>query len=182
MGVSTSPAQLARKLERYGDEIAKANEEAVLAAAQAVKTATLPFVARATGGDYRLSGRNRSRIGVGYDLTRRGQDAEVRVAARPGGLAAWVEFGTKPHAVTSKYAPGRSRKARAALVESGDATGKGWGPRAVISFGGRTVRYARQSGGSKAKHPFRDGFRAGAEVSPKAYAEAQRRAMLSVFR
>lgn len=194
MGVSRNGAELATKITLIGSKIANSNAEAVGAAAQVVKDATIPYVRRATGGDLRLSGvgKKGARIGVRYNV--RGQ-ANATAIVSATGPAQLVERDVKPHVVTSRYSPkalGRTRARRLAsanaaatfnaLAAGGGATkGAGWDRRAVIKFGDVVARYAVQSGGSRGRFPYRDGFRAGAKLSPKAYARVQARNFAEVF-
>ena len=180
MGTSTSSAQLVGKIRRFGTEFESLNAASVAAAAQAVKDVTEPKVRRATGGDGRLSGvgRNGARIGVRYDVK---GTVNATALVKATGPAHLVESDTKPHVVASRYGPKRTRRARSSMVAAGKTVGAGWDRRAVISFGGVTVRYAVESGGSKGRHPYRDGFAAGSKMAPKAYASRQRQAFVKVF-
>lgn len=180
MGTSRTPAELSRKIVRLGAEVSSLNSGAVGAAAQVVKDTTIPYVRRATGGDGVLSGvgKNGAKIGVRYDV--RGT-VNATALVRATGPAQLVERDVKPHPVVSRYAPRRSRKARAALATSNKSVGAGWDRRAVIRFGNVVARYAVNSGGSRGRHPYRDGFSAGARLAPKAYARHQRQAFVRVF-
>lgn len=196
MGTSRTPKELARKLDRWADGIARQNRTAVEQAALAVKETTVPLIRQATGGDMRLSGVGRkggAKIGVRYDVKGNERAVAIVKATGPAHLA---ERDVKPHVVVSRYAPkkfGRSRARRGASANAaaafnalagrgGASGGFGWNRRAVIRFGNVVARYAINSGGSKGRKPYERGFSRGAEIAPKVYLKTQRQVGLGIFR
>jgi len=157
MGVSHSPAELQRKLATFQVNLANRNVRQITEAAKTIKAATLLSAAAATGGDGRLNnaGKSGARLGVGYTITKSGDDARARVKAR--GPWQLVEHPLKPHVITSRYAGG-SRRSRAAAVAAGRKL-KG-GRRAIVQtpFGPR--RFVHHPGVRTPKRPWALGVKA----------------------
>ncbi len=157
MGVSTSPQQFQRKVATLQANLKDRNYRMVTEAAKVAKMATIATATTATGGDLRLknAGRNGARLGVGYEVTRSGDDARARVRAR--GPWQLVEHPIKPHVITSRYAGG-SRKSRAARVQAGKPLGGGRRAIVMSPYGPR--RFVKHPGVRSPKRPWAKGVQA----------------------
>jgi hypothetical protein len=131
---------LARKMNRVADELRRANETAIRAAALSMTTEVRKSIeAVAPGGKLRGVGTKGGRVGARFDM--QGADKAV---IKPTGAIALIEEDTKAHQIQPKGAGPRSR---------------GSGKKAV-SFNGMAFASV-QHPGTKGKHPFAKGIEAG---------------------
>lgn len=152
MGVSTSPAQLARKFEALARDLGDTRiplNAAALAAKQA-------FIAAESGTVGRKPAGKRKLIGVRYDIKGQGTNASAVVYFT--GAAHLLLNPTRPHEILPRRRPGvrtRRRQASRALTINGSL-------RARASHPGTS---GKDPGARRAKA-------AAAKVAPKAYAKA----------
>lgn len=199
--MSRTPAELGGKLAAMAREVAD-NRDAVGAAALAIKDTTLPLVRAATGGDGKLSGvgRNGAKVGVRYDV--RGT-VNATALIRATGPAQLVERDVKPHFVFPRKARAEGVRQRTKSYMRLTAGGRqkrvavdtrsvamGFGVR--VNVGRSRIKFEGKGGdmylpfakvrGSKGRKPYERGFERGGKVAPAAYARAQRRGLVEVFR
>lgn len=183
MGTSHSAEEIARKLERLAGSIDDANRAGVLAAAQSTKDSIVPLMRAATGGDLKLSGMKRGRVGVRYKELRSGN--VILFAFGPAHL---VERDVKPHPVLPRAAGG-TRASRRRRVEAAALIGAMSGQQVGFSTKGGVLRFAdgsfrrwaRVAGGSKGRHPFERGVDLARPKTGAAFVSAHRRRLLEVF-
>lgn len=195
MGTSRSALELSRKFQRLADGIDQSTKPAERAGAQVIEREVRGRVRSATGGDFALSGMQRSgakstrgRIGVRSEPARGREGRIVRMT----GPAQLVENDVDKHYVVSKYAKGAqrigasgrrlrsTRQSRIASVAFG-AGAAGGGRRAVLNLGnGRYLRWTVAY--SKGRHPWRDGVRSSHGRAVQEMRRVERQQLLEVFR
>lgn len=202
MGVSTSPAQLAAKLEKAGAVISGANRPAIEAAAQTYKAAVLATGARDTGGDLRLSrwGRNGLKLNAGYDIKGAGPLVSATINPRPMGPWKVLEYGAKPHVIAAGLSRRQGQALQLFAVMAGGRGDYDLGALSSIAQGNRNNRrssrgrgkraltiganlrpYARHPG-TKGKQTWSQGFKAGSKPAATVYTQRQWSAVGEVFR
>lgn len=206
MGTSRSALELGRKFDSLSREIEQRQVESARDGARIIEQAVNGRLRAATGGDFALSGINRSatltksgkerskgRMGVKVRPAR-GETGAFLVAAT--GPVQLVENDVQKHIVVSRYAKGASftrttkagrtvkgrssRQSRIASVAFGLGAGGG-DRRAVLHWGGNNyARYTTAS--SKGRHPWRNGKRASEGRAAAAMRAPHIQAVGKVFR
>lgn len=148
MGVSTSPAQLAAKLERFAKDVVDTRKP-LAAAAFAAKKAFIAANSDVVG--HQIPHRSRGRVNVRYDL--RGSAAVVRYT----GAAHLVLNPTKPHRIE----PGRTRTGR-----------RRRNPKRALTINGDFAASATHPGTTGKDPGARRAKAAAAVVAPNAYHKA----------
>lgn len=160
--------------------IALANRKSVSQASLAVKESTLRAASKATGGDLVISGLSRGvsnkkikgKLGVGYRLAQTKDGASSLVSAR--GPWQFVEHDMPKHDIK----PGQSMKSRrrngGAHALSIAIYGAGSGKSGVYAS-------AKDTGGSKGKHPFANGVTAAEPVAAAIFRRNQRDNLRGAF-
>lgn len=169
MGTSTTPREFTAKLGQLEGNIQRSTRAAALAGGRTVKAAVLAEMTKATGGDLRLSGVRSKRspagakIGATYDA-RSGNNVLVRAT----GPVQLVENDTPPHDIAprgrTKTARGRARKGAKAL-----RIGRGF------------YASAKGTGGSKGRHPWRNGVDRSRPLVAREFKALEARAIKDTF-
>jgi hypothetical protein len=109
VGVSNSPAELRRKLERLADDYQDLPLALVKESSLIVKTSVLAFTSPASGGDLKLSGvgKKGAKVGVRYNVAGVGSDAKSLVFVT--GPFHLLERDTKSGVRVSKRRRGRGK-------------------------------------------------------------------------
>lgn len=137
-------AQIGRKMDRMADELRRAQQVAVQAAALAMTTEVRQSIEKvAPGGRLRGVGKSGGKVGARFDM--QGNDKAVIKAT---GQIQLIERDTKAHSIAPKGAGPRRR-----------GTGK-----KAVSFNGMAFASV-QHPGTRGQHPFERGVEAG---KPKA--------------
>lgn len=185
MGTSTSPAQLARKFNRAARELPRTSAVATERTALAAKRAIQAELTRAVGAGHRMSGvgsattraAGGARLGVRYELTRRGDRLGEGTAGRSTALVRatgpWqlIEGDNAPHRIIPRGLKPRNRR-RAQRAEA-QARGRlnsffGFDVTPFLPPAGRRItplrlpfgfRMGVNHPGTRGKHPFRKGVR-----------------------
>lgn len=206
MGTSRSALELGRKFDSLSREIEQRQVESARNGARVIEREVTGKLRAATGGDFALSGMNRSAT-----LTKSGKERSkgrmaVRVRPARGETGAFLVAATGPvplvendvakHIVVSRFAKGAgftrttktgrtvkgrsSRQSRIASVAFGLGA-EGGGRRAVLHWGGSNyARYTTAS--SKGRHPWRNGVRESRDRAAKAMRGTHITAVSKVFR
>lgn len=178
------------KMAGWQTSIEQAKRVGIFKAAAASKQVINAQIAKATGGDMRLSGtagsstkrasgnvvssKSAPQLGAMYRTS--GESAIVRAF----GPVQLIEGDTKPHVIGSRHAgSGKTRAARLAdLADFGASRG---GRKAVLHWGGFYAKYVN-SPGTKGKHPWEHGVQEAEPVIAKIMSDEQDKALRSVFR
>lgn len=156
--MSATPQQMAAKVHGVARAMPKANRAGTEAAALVVTTAVrAAATAKGVGPGQPLRGflPRKVTINAGYNV-KGYENATALVKARPAGVAAMVNNGTKPHVIAARRRPGvrtRRRGARALRLPNGFAT-------SVQHPGSPGLRY------------WQDGVAVGAREAPLAWKRA----------
>ena len=153
MGVSRSPAELRRKLERFAGDLADLDLAVVKEASQITKDSVLKFAPSRLSG----VGKKGAKIGVRYNVGNFGGEAKSRVFAT--GPFHLIERDTKRHRIPKE----RGRRAR----------------RRVIVIPGVGVRAWAMHPGTRGKHPWAKGVNA---AEPKVTALLENKTRLALRR
>lgn len=191
MGTSSTPRELASKLERMAISIQRHSVEATKEAAKATKTALLAEAAIAVGADLRLSrvGKKGARIGAGYEVEELPGN-QARSTIKPRGPWALVEYSIRPHVITPRRSRkrGKAQRARTVRTTIGNASfdqqrpatsGRSALPALSTPFGFR--RSVNHPGVKMPKKPWAKGYARVRPTIPRYYQNALGAALEEVF-
>lgn len=206
MGTSRTALELGRKFDSLSREIEQRQVESARTGARIIEREVTGKLRSATGGDFALSGMNRTSAPTKTGKARSKGKMSVRVRPARGETGAFLVAATGPvqlvendvakHIVVSRYAKGAgftrttkagktvagrsSRQSRVASVAFGLGAAGG-GRRAVLHWGGNNyARYTTAS--SKGRHPWRNGVRASRDRAAAAMTKTHVAAVGKVFR
>lgn len=175
MGVSNSPAELARKINGFTVDVKATTIEATRAAAAVAVKSIEASRAAAGAGSGRLRGVGKKGAAISVKTTLLRSSSNPTATVRAVGPWQLLESDTKPHPI-----PKLTRKGgRKGSPIFGPAFG-GVNTKKFVAFGD-TVRRQVFHPGTKGKHPWRKGVAAAKPLTPRVYEAELREAMRRHF-